>query len=90
MNEFNELYESIMNEAPINEDISYDIDEIEKRIAKIIKAIKSKDSNSIDQRSLDNNTDGEILAMVLKPIIQGAAMKLKDAKGYRKSLKGSL
>lgn len=62
-------------------------DEVDRALKKLVKVIQSKDPKKVDQRSLDSSTDGEILADVLAGILQGTAMSLDDARGFRKRLK---
>jgi hypothetical protein len=62
-------------------------DDVDRALKKLVKVIQSKDPKKVDQRSLDSSTDGEILADVLAGILQGTAMSLDDARGFRKRLK---
>jgi len=62
-------------------------DESERALLKLVKVVQSKDPRKVDQRALDNSTDGEIMADVLSGVLQGVAMRLDDARGFRKKLK---
>jgi hypothetical protein len=61
---------------------------VESEMEKLLAKIKSGDG--IDPRAMKSNTDGELLAMVILPILQGIRIKLKDMKGFSKTLKGRI
>jgi len=61
---------------------------VESELDKLLAKIKS--GNGLDPRAMKSNTDGELLAMVLLPVLQGIRMKLKDTKGFSKAMKGKI
>jgi len=65
-------------------------DEVDRAVQKLVQTVKSKDPSKLDARSLEANSDGEILAQILAPVLQGAAMRLKDPRGFFKALKKHL
>jgi len=61
---------------------------VESELRKLLAKIKSGDG--LDPRSMKSNTDGELLAMILLPVLQGIRMELKDTKGFSKAMKGRI
>jgi hypothetical protein len=81
MNELIEKYISL-KESSLNEGLA---DGIEKELKDIIKDIKK--GNGVDKRSMEEHTDGELLAMFLTPVFQSALFGIKDRKGFKKNFK---
>ena len=82
MNNFMNKFNEVMNEAANASDA------VAKALDKLVSDVKA--GKGVDQRMLDKHSDGEILAMFLKPLIQGVAIELTDAKGFRNNLKKGL
>lgn len=63
------------------------IQKAQTELQNLIKSIQAKDTKIVDKRSLDNNTDGEILGQFVVPLLQSLRIKLKDPKGFDKYIK---
>lgn len=63
-------------------------DPVSKALDTLIKNIRA--GKGVDAKTLEEEGDGAVLAMFLKPIIQSAVIKLKDTKGFWKEFKGGL
>ena len=51
----------------------------------LIKNIQA--GKGVDERAMESNTDGELLAIFLNGAYQSALMKLKDRKGFKREFK---
>ena len=62
---------------------------VSANIDKALKALISDLQNGVgvDKRAMEDSTDGELLAMVLRPVFQSELLKLKDRKGFKKNFK---
>lgn len=65
-------------------------DEVERAVQKLVKVIQSKDPKKVDPRSLAKHTDGELLAMILAPVLQGSSVYLDDPRGFFRAIKKAL
>lgn len=58
---------------------------IEKELTTLIGNIKK--GKNIDPRAFEEHTDGELLAMLLSAVFQGALLNLDDRKGFKKNFR---
>jgi len=58
---------------------------LETELKSLIKNIKS--GKGVDKRSMDSDTDGEILADFLTPLFQSVLNDLDDRKGFKKGFR---
>jgi len=58
---------------------------IDSELISLIKNIKS--GKGVDKRSIEEHTDGELLAMILTPVFQSTLNNLEDRKGFKKNFR---
>lgn len=74
------LVESMMNEMAVKE-----AQTIQTALRKLVKDIKSKDG--VDKRAYEKHSDGEILAIIIKGILNDTVSKLDNPKDFWKYMK---
>lgn len=67
-----------LNEASIS-------NKIDNELKSLIKNIKS--GKGVDKRSMEEHTDGELLAMFLNGVFQSTLNDLDDRKGFKKNFR---
>jgi len=87
--EFRKLIREEIKKQLLTE-VDHSMHKIDTEMKNFIEKLKTKDPATIDRKISEKYTDGEMLAMFLKPYVRYWATLLDDAKGFRNQLKKGL